>query len=79
MDSEADAARFVREVASALAFLHGIGVVHADLKPENLMLSSEQASDSIVKLVEFGFTQIPGGDSICSSRDLLQEGRIGTL
>jgi hypothetical protein len=32
--SEADAARLVREVASALAFMHGIGVVHADLKPE---------------------------------------------
>ena len=32
--SEADAARLVREVASALAYLHGVGVVHADLKPE---------------------------------------------
>lgn len=29
--SEADAARLVREVASALAFCHGIGVVHGDL------------------------------------------------
>ena len=33
--SEADAARLMYEVASALAFLHGIGVVHCDLKPEN--------------------------------------------
>ena len=33
--SEADAARLIREVASALAFLHGVDVVHADLKPEN--------------------------------------------
>jgi len=32
--SEADAARLVREVASALAFLHGIGIVHGDLKLE---------------------------------------------
>jgi len=31
--SEADAARLMQEVASALAFLHGVGVVHADLKP----------------------------------------------
>ena len=30
--SEADAARLVREVASALDFLHGIGVVHNDIK-----------------------------------------------
>ena len=34
--SEADAARLVREVGSALSFLHGIGLVHSDLKPENL-------------------------------------------
>ena len=33
--SEADAARLMYEVASALAFIHGIGVVHCDLKPEN--------------------------------------------
>ena len=32
--SEADAARLVREVASALAYLHGVGIVHSDLKPE---------------------------------------------
>jgi serine/threonine protein kinase len=31
--SEADAARIMHEIASALAFLHGVGVVHADLKP----------------------------------------------
>ena len=29
--SEADAARLVREVASALAFRHGVGLVHGDL------------------------------------------------
>jgi len=61
--SEADAARLLREVASALAFLHGIGVVHSDLKPENIMLSTEQASDSALKLVDFGSSEIPGVES----------------
>ena len=31
--SEMDAARLIGETASALAFLHGVGLVHADLKP----------------------------------------------
>jgi CRP-like cAMP-binding protein len=29
-------------------------MVHADLKPENIMLSTENASDAVVKLVDFG-------------------------
>jgi serine/threonine protein kinase len=56
--SEADAARLVREVGSALAFIHGIGCVHGDLKPENLMLSSENKSDAVIKVVDFGCAQI---------------------
>jgi len=61
--SEADAARLVREVASALAFLHGIDCVHGDLKPENLMLSTKQSSDSVIKLVDFGCAQVTTKDS----------------
>uniref|UniRef100_A0A6U6L9S7 Uncharacterized protein n=1 Tax=Odontella aurita TaxID=265563 RepID=A0A6U6L9S7_9STRA len=67
--SEADAARLVREVASALAYLHGIGIVHADLKPENLMLSSQQASDAVVKLVDFGCAEVMQDED-----DMLGEG-----
>lgn len=60
--SEADAARLVREVASALAFLHGLGVIHCDLKPENLMLSSKNNSDAVIKLIDFGCAMVVEGD-----------------
>lgn len=56
--SEADASRLIREIASALAFLHGIGVVHGDMKPENVMLSTPNPSDSVVKIVDFGCAQV---------------------
>lgn len=56
--SEADAARFVREVASALAFCHGISLVHGDLKPENIMMSTARSTDAGIKLVDFGGAQI---------------------
>eukprot|EP00957_Ditylum_brightwellii_P010814 820006-Ditylum_brightwellii.AAC.1 len=56
--SEADAARLVREVASALSFIHGIGIVHVDLKPENLMLSSKSRDDAVIKLVDFGCSEV---------------------
>ena len=52
--SEYEAARLIREVASALSFLHGIGLVHADLKPENLMLTSKNKDEATIKLVDFG-------------------------
>ena len=61
--SEFDAARLVREVASALAFLHGIDVVHGDLKPENLMLSSKKATDAVIKVVDFGCAEVNDGAS----------------
>ena len=60
--SEADAARVVRQTASALAFLHGIGMTHSDLKPENLMLSSRNGGDAQVKVVDFGCAHFKGED-----------------
>ena len=55
--SEADAARLIREVASAMNFMHGLGLVHGDLKPENLMLSTRGKASSVVKVVDFGCAQ----------------------
>ncbi|KAL7480553.1 hypothetical protein ACHAW6_006241 [Cyclotella cf. meneghiniana] len=55
--SEADASRLVRQVASALDFIHGIGVVHADLKPENIMLRSTRGN-AFIKLIDFGCSEV---------------------
>lgn len=56
--SEADAAMLMREVASALAFLHGVGVVHADLKPENLLLCSKKRVNGTIKMIDFGCANV---------------------
>lgn len=48
--SEATAAGFMRELAAALRFLHSHEIIHADLKPENLMLSSWDLVDSKLKV-----------------------------
>ncbi len=60
--SEADASRLVRQVASALDFCHGIGLVHADLKPENIMLRNyilqKNRADFMVKLIDFGCSEV---------------------
>jgi len=68
--SEADAARLVREVASALDFLHGIGVVHNDVKPENLMLSTSVRGDGSIQLVDFGCAEVEGEDDDDDDHDV---------
>ena len=39
----ADAVRILREVADALAFAHSQGVVHRDIKPDNVLMSGKHA------------------------------------
>ncbi|CAM9126399.1 unnamed protein product, partial [Choristocarpus tenellus] len=56
--SEQTAAILIRDLAHALSFLHSRGIVHADLKPENLMLSSWDDEKAQVKLVDFGCSMI---------------------
>ena len=42
----------VRQVAGAAALLHAQGMCHADIKPENLLLTAE----GDIKLVDFGLS-----------------------
>ncbi|MBL4635283.1 MAG: serine/threonine protein kinase, partial [Kofleriaceae bacterium] len=42
------------QVCRALAHAHGLGVLHRDVKPENIMIRS----DGVVKLTDFGISQM---------------------
>ena len=50
--SEREAAVLVQELGGAIALLHAQGLCHADIKPENLMLTDA----GHVKLVDFGLS-----------------------
>ena len=51
--SRSDAVRFLMQIASALAKIHEVGILHRDLKPGNIMLRS----DDSVALIDFGLAK----------------------
>lgn len=52
--SEGLAASFLRQFAEAICFVHSNGLAHADLKPENLLLSSNDTKNAKLKVADFG-------------------------
>lgn len=51
----------IRQVATALNHLNSIGVVHADLKPNNVMIVDRQQQPFKVKLIDFGLSYLSSG------------------
>ena len=47
--------RFFLQICLALEFIHEKGIVHADLKPSNLLLTGR---DYVLKLTDFGVSDL---------------------
>src|SRR5438477_589817 len=64
-----EASRVLRDVAWALAYAHGQGVIHRDVKPDNILLEN----NGRVLVADFGIASVVAG-----AGGLTSEGVIGT-
>jgi calcium-dependent protein kinase len=59
---EAQGARIASQILSVLKELHEKNIVHRDVKPENILLTSRDDSEVNVKLCDFGLARLLSGD-----------------
>lgn len=65
---ETTAARYIAEISRALEHIHGKGVLHRDVKPENLLFDGEER----LKLADFGWaTPSMEADERCGTLDYM--------
>lgn len=56
----------IAEVAEALEYAHGQGVLHRDVKPSNIIIST----DGVPRLVDFGLASLTGSAAVTATGDL---------
>jgi len=67
------------QVLEALTEAHTLGVIHRDLKPNNIYLCSDREARDFVKVFDFGIAKVSGSGSLMETAKLtLQGGVMGT-
>ncbi len=69
--SERDASRYLQKIMSGLEALHSHNILHLDIKPENLLLTSTEEDE--LKITDFGLAKA------ADSRTRVSDGVFGTI
>lgn len=61
--SEKNTVNIVKQILSAVSYLHKLGIAHRDLKPENLLCSGTDDTEE-VKIADFGLSKMFDGNEL---------------
>jgi serine/threonine protein kinase len=73
---QARAVDIVAQACSALATAHALGILHRDMKPENMMLVVQPDGGEVVKVLDFGLAKVLGGFQGAGQRVSTQTGMV---
>ncbi len=61
-------AEYMLQACDALAEAHALGIVHRDMKPDNLFLTVRRDGSTCVKLLDFGLSKVVGQQGVTAKR-----------
>lgn len=64
---ETEVRQILRQISSAVEYLHSNRIIHRDLKPENVVLQPQNDSSILYKLIDLGYAKELDQSSLCSS------------
>ena len=79
----AEAVEIISQVAGALAAAHAAGLIHRDVKPSNVLLSTTDRGGDFAHLLDFGIahnaagTRLTGTDSVIGTIDYMAPEQFG--
>lgn len=56
--SEVEAKKIIRQLVSAVEYLHSKGIAHRDLKPENILIEESADGNRKIKVADFGLSKM---------------------
>ena len=72
--SDREVGELAADICDALAHAHARGVVHRDVKPDNVIVRDDQGAGRRAKLMDFGVARIAGAPTLTGAGEV-----VGTL
>jgi hypothetical protein len=72
--SDRDLGEVALDICEALAHAHGRGVVHRDIKPQNVIVRADRSTPQRAKLLDFGIARLGGAPTLTATGEV-----VGTL